>query len=549
MRRSGVLLHITSLPSPGGIGDLGPEAYAFADFLQSAGFSLWQVLPLGPVGYGESPYQSSSAFAGNPLLISLSLLRDQGLLDYADSELPGPADPEAADYAGAEKVKTALLRRAFRQSGEKLKKEISVFRQANPWVEDYALFSAVKDQQGGRMWNSWSPRGIRNHRFTSLLVYRSMLREEITFRIFCQMLFFRQWRALKAYCNARGILLMGDMPIYVSEDSADTWAHPQVFELDRNRLPVRVAGVPPDYFSEDGQLWGNPLYRWDYLRENGYYWWVDRMRATAGLFDLVRIDHFIGFGHYYAIPYGAPNARGGEWVDGPGIPFFKVLKKEIPELRVVAEDLGEVNDQVLALMDWTGYPGMRVLSYAFGGDETNPHRPENIRKNLVYYTGTHDNDTVLGWAEKAPAEELEKAKALLGFDALADAPAAFVRAVLASPADTAILPMQDLLGLDGRARMNLPGTVGGNWRWRMLPGAASPELAKKLLAWNRETGRAPAADAQPKDRHPLRRAPKAAGPAVPEWLRRLFPRKRTSDAAGSSRAGAQERPAPPDPAG
>ena len=489
MRRSGVLLHITSLPSPGGIGDLGPEAYAFADFLCSAGFSLWQVLPLGPVGFGESPYQSSSAFAGNPLLISLPLLREEGLLTYDDSELPSPADPGKADYAGAEKHKMALLRRAFRQSGERMKKDLRAFRRENPWVNDYALFAAVKDQQGGKMWTQWSAHGLRKRHLPSLLVYRSMLREEIRFRIFCQMLFFRQWEALKAYCNARGILLMGDMPIYVAEDSADTWAHPEVFELDKYRLPRRVAGVPPDYFSEDGQLWGNPLYRWDTLAKKGYGWWVDRMRATSRLFDLVRIDHFIGFGHYYAIPYGAPNARNGEWVDGPGIPFFQTLRKELPNLRVVAEDLGEVNDQVLALMDWTGFPGMRVLSYAFGGDETNPHRPENVKANLVYYTGTHDNDTVLGWVQSASPEELEKAQDLLGFEAPEEAPDAFVRAVLSSAADTAIIPLQDLLGLDTRCRMNLPGTVGGNGRWRMKPGVLSPDLARKLLAWNREYDR------------------------------------------------------------
>ncbi len=489
MRRSGVLLHITSLPSPGGIGDLGPEAYAFADFLQSAGFSLWQVLPLGPVGFGESPYQSSSAFAGNPLLISLPLLRKDGILDYDDSEIPAPADPARADYEGAKKSKMALLHRAFRQSGEKLKKEMDDFRWAYPWVEDFALFSAVKEQQGEQMWSRWSARWIRNRRPLSRFLYRSMLREEVQFRIFCQMLFFRQWKALKRYCNDRGILLMGDMPIYVAEDSADTWAHPDIFELDKKRFPERVAGVPPDYFSEDGQMWGNPLYRWDVLKKREYGWWVERMRATARLFDLVRIDHFIGFGHYYAIPYGAPNARNGKWEDGPGIPFFETLRKELPDLKVVAEDLGEVNDQVLALMDWTGFPGMRVLSYAFGGDETNPHRPENISKNLVYYTGTHDNDTVLGWVRSAAPDELAKAKALLGFEAPEEAPAAFVRAVLASPAETAVLPMQDLLALDTDARMNLPGTVGGNWRWRMLPGAASPELAESMRTLNRETGR------------------------------------------------------------
>ncbi len=489
MRSSGILLHITSLPSPGGLGDLGKEAYAFADFLQASGVKIWQVLPVGPTGFGESPYQSPSAFAGNPLLISLSLLRKEGLLRYEDSEIFVPADPEKADYAAAGENRMALLRRAFRQSGDALRADMEAFRRENAWADDFCLFSAVKSSFGEQMWTRWPDRGIRNRRFLARQRYARRLKEETDFRLFCQTLFMRQWLALKKYCNERGILLLGDMPIYVAEDSADTWAHPKVFELDRRRLPVRVAGVPPDYFSEDGQLWGNPLYRWDYLKKKGYFWWVDRMKAMTRLFDIVRVDHFIGFGHYYAIPYGAPNARKGKWEDGPGRPLFETLRREIPGMRIVAEDLGEVNDQVLDLMAFTGYPGMRVLCYGFGGDASNQHYPANITPNTVYYTGTHDNDTVLGWAKQAGAKELAFARETLGFESLSEAPDAFVRAVLASPADTAVIPMQDVLRLDNDARMNLPGTVGGNWLWRMKPGAASPEVAERLRQWNAESGR------------------------------------------------------------
>ena len=489
MRASGILMHITSLPSPGGMGDLGKEAYSFADFLHSAGVKIWQVLPIGPTGYGESPYQSSSAFAGNPMMISLHTLRDQGLVSFEDGEIFVPADPEKADFEGARRNKTQLLRRAFAQSGQRLKPEINAFRRENPWADDFALFSAVKSHFGGRMWTQWPDRGIRNRCLFSLWKYRVLLRQEIDFHLFCQFLFMRQWFSLKRYCNDRGIRLFGDMPIYVAEDSADTWTHPEVFQLDRNRIPTRVAGVPPDLFSEDGQLWGNPLYRWDYLKKKGYFWWVDRMRSMARLYDLIRIDHFIGFSHYYSIPYGAPNARGGKWVEGPGRALFETLRAQIPEMHIVAEDLGEVNDDVRALMKWTGYPGMKVLSFGFDGDESNPHHPSHYQGNTVIYTGTHDNDTVLGWAQKADPRVLARAEKALGFKGAPQAPAAFVRCVLNSAGDTAVIPMQDLLGLGPEARMNLPGTIGGNWLWRLKPGAASPELAEKLYQMNRESNR------------------------------------------------------------
>ena len=489
MRQSGILMHITSLPGPGGVGDLGPEAYAFADFLQAAGMKIWQVLPVGPTGFGESPYQSTSAFAGSPLLISPVLLRQEGLLDFEDRELETGSPAVRADYDGARRVRLPLLRRAYRQSGAKLAAETDAFRASHPWAEDFALFSALKDRFGGAGLLDWPEKDIRFRRSRAMRRYREELREEIGFHLFCQVLFRRQWLALKKYCNDRGISLFGDMPIYVAADSADVWAHPGIFQLNRKRIPVRVAGVPPDYFSEDGQLWGNPLYRWKRMRLTRYAWWVDRMRGMAELYDLVRVDHFIGFANYYSIPWGAPNARGGKWVVGPGKALFRRLRQAVPDLKIIAEDLGEVSDRVRSLIAWTGYPGMRVMCFGFDGDETNPHFPANYVRNIVLYTGTHDNDTVLGWAEKASTKALDFARRTLGFTSPEEAPEAFIRASAASVADTAVFPMQDVLGLGGDARMNLPGTVGGNWLWRMAPGAAGAETARRLRGLNQESGR------------------------------------------------------------
>ena len=490
MRSGGILMHISSLPSPGGIGDLGPEAFAFADFLHQSGMRLWQVLPVCPTGYGESPYQAPSAFAGNPLFISLDQLRAEGFLSFEDAELTVSGAPDRVDYAAVQRQKTDLLRRAWQQSGDRCRAELEAFRRENPWAADYALFAAVKAHFGGEMWTRWPDPAIRNRQPAALRAYEDQLREEIGFHLFCQFLFRRQWMALKQYCNSLGISLMGDLPIYVAEDSADTWTHPEVFQLDHSGRPKRVAGVPPDAFSDDGQLWGNPLYRWHALRWHRYGWWVDRMKCMSTLFDWVRIDHFIGFANYYSIPYGAPNARNGKWVVGPGKHLFRRLQREIPSLHIVAENLGEINARVRRLMDWCGYPGMKILEYGFDGDERqNEHFPDHYVQNEVAYTGTHDNDTVLGWARSANPAALDKAKKRLGFSQPEEAPDAFVRAVFSSPCDLAVAPMQDVLGLDGDARMNLPGTVGSNWRWRMLPGAATPELAAKLLRLNRETGR------------------------------------------------------------
>lgn len=489
MRRSGILMHISSLPGPGGIGSLGKEAYAFADFLKASGMAVWQVLPLGPTGYGESPYQSSSVFAGNPMLISCAALREAGLVTYDDGEEFTPDDPERVDYPAVRESKEKLLRRCFAQSEGKLQKELAAFRRENPWVEDFALFTALKARYGGVMWTKWPDREVRRRQPAALERCRRELDGEIRYHLFCQYLFFRQWFALKRYCNGLGIRLFGDMPIYVAEDSADTWTHPEAFQLDGEGVPKRVAGVPPDFFSADGQLWGNPLYRWFSLRLHGYGWWVERMAAMAKMYDIVRIDHFIGFASYYSVPQGAPNARTGKWIIGPGKSLFRTLERKIPGLNIVAEDLGCVNDRVRRLLTAVGYPGMRVLSFGFGGGEDNPHLPANYVTNSVVYTGTHDNDTVRGWIGTADDAALAQARQLLGFDKPEDGPAAFVRAVLASRADTAMIPMQDVLGLGGWARMNRPGTIGNNWLWRMAPGAATPELAQRLRRENEATNR------------------------------------------------------------
>ena len=486
-KRSGILLHISSLPGPGGIGTLGKEAYAFADFLHAAGMHVWQVLPIGPTGYGESPYQSSSMYAGNPLFISLPSLREEGLLSYSDDELETGGIPGKIDFQKVREVHDHLLRRAYQESADKVSADLAMFCSRMPWVHDFALFTALKSHFQGKIWSSWPDADIRMRKPAAIQKYQDLLKKEIGYHIFCQYLFDKQWHALKTYCNQLNIELFGDMPIYVAQDSADTWVSPKVFQLDRNRIPKRVAGVPPDYFSEDGQLWGNPLYNWTYLRFTGYRWWINRMSHMLHLFDIVRVDHFIGFANYYSIPYGAKNARNGKWVNAPGHSFFRKLKKALPHAHIIAEDLGSVNDRVRKLINYTGFPGMYVLVFGFGGKpEENHHYPSNWTENSVGYTGTHDNDTVLGYLLRASTEEVQCARKTLHFDNLQDGPEAFIRSVLASPSQTAILSMQDILHLDNDARMNMPGTVGGNWTYRMLESDMNSSLAAHLKQLNTE---------------------------------------------------------------
>lgn len=488
MKESGILLHISSLPSDCGIGTLGKEAREFADFLSASGVTVWQVLPIGPTGYGESPYQSTSTFAGNPLFISIQDLIDKGIFSGRSlPEKPVFTDPAAVDYETVRKYKDSCLRVCFAECREKLHDAMNAFCNVQSWVRDFALFTAVKKHFGEIMWTKWPDTAIRFRKPQALKQYSEMLKDEIEFVVFEQYLFDLQWNELKEYCNRSGIRIFGDIPIYVAEDSADTWTHPEVFQLDKNRIPRRVAGVPPDLFTADGQLWGNPLYRWHRLRLSGYGWWVARLRALAARYDMIRIDHFIGFANYYSIPYGAPNARNGKWVIGPGYKLFRVLKKKIPELNIVAEDLGCVNDRVRKLLRQCGYPGMKVLSFGFGGNhDENPHYPVHYTQNSVVYTGTHDNDTVIGWCMTADEDSLNDARACLQFHDISEAPDAFIRKIYSSDCKLAVVPMQDLLGLDGKARMNYPGSVGGNWKWRLTPGQLNDSVREKLTALNIE---------------------------------------------------------------
>ncbi len=491
MRTSGILLHISSLPSREETGTLGRSAFRFVDFLAKAGAGIWQVLPIGPTGYGESPYQSPSTFAGNPLFIDSAVLEQEGILPKG---IFVPAKPEGSrvDFDKARAEKSRILHEAYRASGDRYAEKVRSFCDRHPWVDQYALFSAIKDKFNGISWMSW-PEEIRMREEKALAALERELSGEIGYYRFIQFLFDRQWTRLKAYANSRGVLLFGDMPIYVAEDSADAWTHPEDFQFDGERRPVCVAGVPPDYFSPDGQLWGNPLYRWDKMKADGYRWWIDRLHAMSDRFDLIRIDHFIGFANYYSVRAGASNAREGEWVIGPGRDFFRTIRKELPGIRIVAEDLGEVNRRVRSLLTFCGYPGMKVLQFAFGGGNKNPHLPRFHKENCVVYTGTHDNDTTLGWYASQDPQVKKQVKKITGAANAKEAAWCMIRTVYASKADTAVVPMQDLLGLGGEARMNTPGTLGGNWQWRMTkmpPRALAPKIREAL----QEAGRCPGSE-------------------------------------------------------
>ncbi len=488
MGKSGVLLHISSLPSPYGIGTMGRAAYAFADFVADSGMRVWQVLPVGPTGYGDSPYQAFSTFAGNPNLIDLDLLLDEGLLQKEDlAGLDFGADPEHVDYGRVIGAHDAALRRAFARAGGALAGAVEAFSGENPWLADFALFMAVKAHFGGVSFLEWPDEAIRLREPAAMARYRALLAEEVEYIRFVQYLFFKQWRALKTYANARGVQLLGDMPIYVAPDSADLWANPELFLVDEAWRPTFVAGVPPDYFSKEGQLWGNPLYDWDAMEREGYAWWIARLKAMCGIFDLLRIDHFIGFARYYAIPAGAANALVGEYRPGPGMKLFRAVRAALGELPLVAEDLGVITPEVETLLKEAGFPGMRVLQFAYGSDERNMHLPENVGANMVLYTGTHDNATAVEWWAGASAEEKAFARKKLGMQPEDDdITSALIHAAYGSQALLCIVPMQDYLGLGTGARMNEPATLGGNWRWRMLPGAADAALMTRIARLNKQ---------------------------------------------------------------
>lgn len=482
MRRSGILMPISSLPSPYGIGTLGKEAWKFADFLAAGGQSCWQLLPVGPTSYGDSPYQSFSSFAGNPYFIDLDLLAEEGLLDGGEfRSLDWGDDPERVDYGRMYAARFGVLRMACGRLLARGEPDFPAFcgEQAD-WLEDYALFMALKDRHGGAPWSQW-PEDLRLRRPGALARARKELAEEISFWKGVQYLFFRQWRALKRHANGLGLSIIGDLPIYVSGDSADVWASPEQFQLDGEGLPTEVAGCPPDGFAPDGQLWGNPLFDWERMRGDGYAWWLRRISFQFRLYDILRIDHFRGFDSYYAIPYGEPTARNGTWRPGPGIGFFQAVNRALGEKEIIAEDLGFLTPSVCRLLRDSGYPGMKVLEFAFDSrDGVGDYLPHRYPARCVAYTGTHDNDTIQGWMASAPKQDVDFAKAYLRLNKREGYHWGMMRSLWASPADLAVVQFQDLLGLGSEARMNIPSTLGGNWQWRALPGTFGRRLSRRL---------------------------------------------------------------------
>jgi 4-alpha-glucanotransferase len=511
-RSAGVLLHVTSLPGPHGNGDLGPAARRFIDFLADAGQAWWQVLPVNPVGPGNSPYSGASAFSGNPLLISLEDLVEDGLLQPADVAFE--LDGKRADYPAAARLRTSALRKAFaehQRRPRRLARELERFReQAAYWLPDYALYMALKGAHDGQSWTQW-PRPLMRREAAALRRARRELQAEIDYHELVQLLFHRQWARLREHGAARGVGLIGDAPIFIAHESADVWAHAPLFMLDRTGQPSHVAGVPPDYFCKTGQRWGNPLYRWRALQQSGFRWWIERFRCLLGHFDAVRLDHFIGFVRYWQVPASEATAEHGTWQPAPGRALFAAVRRALGATPFIAEDLGEVTAAVRELRDELGLPGMRILQFAFGGDtqaaEFLPHR---YLRNSVAYTGTHDNDTFVGWfddpgAPDAPRSKRQAAKERRAATAYLAGPLArelpgevhweAIRALYASVANTALVPLQDILGLGNEARMNMPGTALGNWEWRVNERALSPKLARTLASLAQTYGRAEASQA------------------------------------------------------
>jgi 4-alpha-glucanotransferase len=493
-RSSGILLHPTSLPGPYGIGNFGPEAYGFIDYLHSAGIKIWQVLPLNPTGYADSPFQCFSASAGNPSLISLERLVDQGLLPAGDLENVPAFPVGSVDYEMVAAFRTPLLEKAatafFRDGSAAHQSRFAEFCRRNAgWLDDFALFMAIKQAHGLVEWTKWG-KEIASRQPTALAAWAKKLAPALRVQEFLQFEFFEEWQALRAYGRERGIRIIGDVPIYVAHDSADVWSNRQYFLLDEHGVPLRVAGVPPDYFSATGQLWGNPIYNWPALEETGYAWWIERMRSALRLYDFIRIDHFRGFEAYWEV-VGRETAANGSWVKGPGAELFTVLRQQLGDLPVIAENLGVITPEVEAIRHQFGFPGMAILQFAFGNDPQAPmFKPHNYVRNLVAYTGTHDNDTVVGWwtssgqsdSIRTPEDVAKEHAYAQAYLDLKGAPIHWVliRAIMASVANVVIAPMQDILGLGSEARMNLPGTPAGNWKWRMQPGAATANTAKQL---------------------------------------------------------------------
>jgi len=488
-RAAGILLPITSLPSPYGIGTMGKHAYEFIDFLKSAGQRYWQVLPVGPTSYGDSPYQSFSAFAGNPYLIDLDILCDEGLLCRNELESLDWCCGRYIDYARIYELRFDILKEAFSKSKHILTDEFKKFCDENSfWLNDYALFMSLKNHFDNVEWLKWEE-DIRIRKPNALKKYTSELSESIDFWKFIQYKFNEQWTNLKAYANKNGIEYIGDIPIYVAMDSADAWANPEQFLMDERCRPTKVAGVPPDYFSATGQLWGNPLYRWDYMKDDNYSWWRRRMSFAARLYDVIRIDHFIGIVRYYSIDAGADNAIKGEWNKGPGMELINAINESRGSTKMIAEDLGEVVPEVRKVQIASGYPGMKVLQFAFDDTPNNHFLPHNHIQNSIVYTGTHDNNTTRGLIESRNPRKWRFAREYLGVRRTADIPDAMINAALNSVAHTAIIPIQDWLGIGAEGRINTPSTLGNNWHWRLVDGDLTPELALRIKKTTYNYGR------------------------------------------------------------
>ncbi len=492
MRRAGILMPIFSLPSPYGIGTMGQAARDFVAFLKEGGQRCWQLLPMGPTSYGDSPYQSFSSFAGNPYFIDLDDLAADGLLKKSEYAGIDWGDPKYVDYALLYEKRFPVLKKAVRRLLKNLPEDYSAFLGENShWLEDYALFMALKGENGGKSWHEW-PDGVKLRRPASMKAAKRRLAREVDFWRGVQYLFFKQWGALKKLANDNGISIIGDLPIYVAGDSADVWADPDQFQLDEDLNPTEVAGCPPDAFTADGQLWGNPLFDWEYMRWDGYSWWLRRAGFQFRLFDILRIDHFRGFDEYYAIPFGDTTARNGRWRPGPGLDFFQALNRALGPRDIIAEDLGFLTESVRQMQRSTGYPGMKILQFGFDPDSyDSEYLPHKYDHNCVVYAGTHDNETIMGWLENADPRTVAYAKQYLRLNKREGYAWGMMRGAWASPADLAVMQMQDLLSIGSEGRINTPSVLGGNWQWRLLPGQIDDKLAERLRRAAVLYGRAP----------------------------------------------------------